>query len=297
VSGTKQANTVKNGDFFTTTGEVLIYSFSMDTTGVNADLEWTFPLSFPEIICGESDEVKRHTIYLPDTKEFGRQRYIWNLYLSEANWVRFEAWDIARNVAFTQAFWLKTPVPRGELVKNFTLINADTDAPVPVYDPIPDNAHINLSTLPTRNLNIRGNTNPWLVGSVQFGLDENDTYCIENSWPYALASDDNQSYNAWTPAPRTHTLTATPYSDTGAGGTTGKSRSISFTIIDILKGDVNEDLRLDIVDALLTARYYVGLDPQGFPVDSADVNCNGTSDIVDALLIAQYFVGLITEFC
>lgn len=45
-------------------------------------------------------------------------------------------------------------------------------------------------------------------------------------------------------------------------------------------GDVNEDGTIDIVDALLTAQYYVGLDVS----------------IVDALLIAQYYVGLIDTF-
>jgi endoglucanase len=62
-------------------------------------------------------------------------------------------------------------------------------------------------------------------------------------------------------------------------------------------GDVNTDGTVDIVDALLIAQYYVGLDPSNFNQDAADVNCDGSIDIVDALLVAQYYVGLITEFC
>ncbi|MBN2534837.1 MAG: cellulase family glycosylhydrolase [Spirochaetales bacterium] len=65
----------------------------------------------------------------------------------------------------------------------------------------------------------------------------------------------------------------------------------------IERGDVNNDGSVDIVDALLTAQYYVGLDPEGFNPSPADVNCDDSIDIVDALLIAQYYVGLITEFC
>jgi hypothetical protein len=61
-------------------------------------------------------------------------------------------------------------------------------------------------------------------------------------------------------------------------------------------GDVNSDNNIDIVDALLTAQYYVGLNPSGFNPDVADTNGDGMADIVDALLIAQYYVGLITEF-
>ncbi|MBN1699551.1 MAG: family 43 glycosylhydrolase [Spirochaetales bacterium] len=62
-------------------------------------------------------------------------------------------------------------------------------------------------------------------------------------------------------------------------------------------GDVNDDGAINIVDALLVAQYYVGLDPQGFNRSRADANCNGNIDIVDALLVAQYYVGLIDRFC
>ncbi len=61
-------------------------------------------------------------------------------------------------------------------------------------------------------------------------------------------------------------------------------------------GDANGNGTVDIVDALLIAQYYVGLNPSGFTASNADVNCSGAIDIVDALLIAQYYVGLITSF-
>ncbi|MBN2443628.1 MAG: hypothetical protein JXJ04_19870 [Spirochaetales bacterium] len=64
-----------------------------------------------------------------------------------------------------------------------------------------------------------------------------------------------------------------------------------------LPGDVNNDNTIDIVDALLTAQFYVGLTPSGFAASNADVNCDGGVDIIDALLIAQYYVGLIDVFC
>lgn len=59
-------------------------------------------------------------------------------------------------------------------------------------------------------------------------------------------------------------------------------------------GDVNTDSEVDIVDALLIAQYYVGLNPPQFLDEQAgDVNCDRVNDIVDALLIAQYYVGVI----
>jgi hypothetical protein len=62
-------------------------------------------------------------------------------------------------------------------------------------------------------------------------------------------------------------------------------------------GDVNGDGSIDIVDALLVAQYYVGLNPANFDAAQADTNCDTSVDIVDALLIAQYYVSLITSFC
>ena len=61
-------------------------------------------------------------------------------------------------------------------------------------------------------------------------------------------------------------------------------------------GDVNCDGDFDIIDALLIAQAYVGLEP-GYYACAADVNCDGVIDIIDALRMAQYFVGLITELC
>ncbi len=69
------------------------------------------------------------------------------------------------------------------------------------------------------------------------------------------------------------------------------------TAVPGLRGDVNGSGTIDIVDALLTAQYYVGLNPSGFNSANADANCSGTIDIVDALVIAQYYVGLITSLC
>ena len=64
----------------------------------------------------------------------------------------------------------------------------------------------------------------------------------------------------------------------------------------VLKGDVNGDNTVTIVDALITAQYYVGLNPPVFVQAAADVNCSGSIDIIDALLIAQKYVGLVTAF-
>ncbi len=61
-------------------------------------------------------------------------------------------------------------------------------------------------------------------------------------------------------------------------------------------GDVNGSGAVDIIDALLVAQSYVGLNPVNFQSAYADVNGSGSIDIVDALLIAQLYVGLISQF-
>jgi hypothetical protein len=61
-------------------------------------------------------------------------------------------------------------------------------------------------------------------------------------------------------------------------------------------GDVNLDQTVDVVDALLVAQYYVGLNPPAFTAasETGDVDLSGETDIIDALLIAQYYVGIIS---
>ncbi|MBN1699550.1 MAG: hypothetical protein JW881_18670 [Spirochaetales bacterium] len=46
------------------------------------------------------------------------------------------------------------------------------------------------------------------------------------------------------------------------------------------------------------ARYYVSLiGPDSVNVDTADVNCDNKVDIIDGLLIARFYVGLVSQFC
>jgi hypothetical protein len=59
-------------------------------------------------------------------------------------------------------------------------------------------------------------------------------------------------------------------------------------------GDVNGNGSIDIIDALLVAQYYVGLNPSNFDMDRADVTRDGLVNIVDGLRIAQCYVGLIS---
>ena len=116
---------LRGGRFFTTTGEVLIPDFSiggkssgqsLDPTGdepvmLEATLEWTFAMSFAQVVSGDGRSVFRHRIDLADTEEFGTRKLRIPLDLKGRTWARFEAWDVAGDGAFTQPIWIAAEEP------------------------------------------------------------------------------------------------------------------------------------------------------------------------------------------
>lgn len=154
--------------------------------------------------------------------------------------------DVAREFA-----WVQPMLPKKEeeeaafAALSITLINADTDEPIRGCDPIPEGAVIILSKLPTRNLNIRVNVRPAVVGSVRIDVNHVKGFQIdagtgriqkdkvEQSPPYSL-SDDKGDYNPWTPDPGDYTVTATPYSERGAEGEAGKPVTLHFRVVERL---------------------------------------------------------------
>lgn len=112
---------MRNGKFFVSSGEVLIPSFNINEKGagetlkldqagkanVSMQLNWTFPLSFVEIVSGDGKKVYRNRINLNTTHAFGKKDFKWPVNLKGRKWVRVEAWDIATNGAFTQMVWLE----------------------------------------------------------------------------------------------------------------------------------------------------------------------------------------------
>src|SRR3989338_3046809 len=117
-----------------------------------------------------------------------------------------------------------------QAVISLTLINADTNADIGVLS---DGATVNFAAIGTNHLNVRADTSPAIVGSVKFGLDASANYRTENGAPYALQGNSNNplDYYAWTPSLGSHTLTATPYTNAGAGGTKGTPLMVTFTVV------------------------------------------------------------------
>lgn len=113
-------NSMQKGQFFTSTGEVLMprltingkrsgETLQLDDSGlatVELDLNWTFPMNFVEVISGDGNKVYREKIDLTKTEAFGSQLLQFKTKLSDRTWVRIEAWDIAANGAFSQSFYI-----------------------------------------------------------------------------------------------------------------------------------------------------------------------------------------------
>ena len=100
-------NTLRRGDFFVTTGEVLLDSCRVEGGKLRADVEWTLPLRQAELVTSDGKTVERKTIPLRDTKQFGRRTFEWPLAKAGLKWYRLEVWDIAYDGAFTQPIYLR----------------------------------------------------------------------------------------------------------------------------------------------------------------------------------------------
>lgn len=95
---------LRRGDFFVTTGEVLLPSWEIGGSEteikVRADVQGTFPLRFAEVVWGDGEGTKRQIIDLSDTHEFHRGSYQWKVSAPGWAWARLAVWDVAANGAF-----------------------------------------------------------------------------------------------------------------------------------------------------------------------------------------------------
>jgi len=110
-------------------------------------------------------------------------------------------------------------------VTQFVLMDAARDTDIRVLEA---EDTIDPASIASGEINIRVETDPPIVGSVVIGI--NELFRTENTAPYAVWGDDSGDFTAWTPIPGTYTLSATPYSQSGAGGEQGQSLTITLTV-------------------------------------------------------------------
>ena len=67
-----------------------------------ADVEWTFPLDFVELVWGDGRTSGREIVRTTDLAPFGTHHFEIPFEAAGRKWVRFAAWDSAGNGAMVQ---------------------------------------------------------------------------------------------------------------------------------------------------------------------------------------------------
>jgi hypothetical protein len=96
---------LQRGDYFVTSGEVLIPSHRYEGTGTDArlvaEVTWTFPLDFVEVVFGDGERTTTRRVSATDLPAFGSKTFTVPFDATGQAWVRFAAWDSAGNGAMT----------------------------------------------------------------------------------------------------------------------------------------------------------------------------------------------------
>jgi hypothetical protein len=102
---------IRAGNFFGTTGEILFHKWGIEGTGAKsvytANIEYTFPLEFAELVWSDGTKVDRKVIKLTDTEAFGTKKFRIPFDATGKKWVRFDVWDAAGDGAWLQPVLVK----------------------------------------------------------------------------------------------------------------------------------------------------------------------------------------------
>ncbi len=103
-------DTMRKGDYFISTGEVLMPEHSIRETApgklrATAELRYTLPLQFAELVWGDGSKTYRKIHSLETTREFGKQKIEFDVDTPGWRWARLAVWDIAGDGAFANPVW------------------------------------------------------------------------------------------------------------------------------------------------------------------------------------------------
>lgn len=123
----------------------------------------------------------------------------------------------------------RPPAPR--VTATYTLIDADTDKPVPGFDPMPPGAVVDLARIGTRKIDVRINLSG-KVASLRTVINGGKPH-VENSPPFSFTENSVAGgFAGWTPTAGPQTLTVTPYAEKSGKGSAGDTLSFTFTVVD-----------------------------------------------------------------
>ncbi len=102
---------LRGGEYFVSSGEVLLRNWGVEGTGARrnytAEVEWTFPLEFVELVWGDGGKTGTQVVNATDLAPFGSKKFSIPFDATGKKWVRFAAWDSAGNGALTQPVHLR----------------------------------------------------------------------------------------------------------------------------------------------------------------------------------------------
>jgi hypothetical protein len=100
---------VAKGDYFISTGEILIPDAALKGNGdqitASVTADYTFPLRMAEIVWGDGKTTHREIFSLDTAHEFGHRKFEWTAAANNWKWARLALWDVAGNGAFTNPVW------------------------------------------------------------------------------------------------------------------------------------------------------------------------------------------------
>jgi hypothetical protein len=102
---------LRQGNFFGTTGEILFHDWKIEGSGAKsvytANIEYTFPLDFAEVVWSDGTTVDRRIVSLTDTTAFGTKTLRIPFDATGKKWVRLAVWDAAGDGAWLQPVLVK----------------------------------------------------------------------------------------------------------------------------------------------------------------------------------------------
>lgn len=102
---------LREGNYFVSSGEVLIPHHEYQRHGnqlmVAAEVRWTFPLDFVEVVYGDGERTGSVVVSATGLRPFGQETFRIPIDIENQAWIRFAAWDSAGNGAMTMPVWLE----------------------------------------------------------------------------------------------------------------------------------------------------------------------------------------------
>jgi hypothetical protein len=103
-------DSVARGDFFVSTGEVLLPEVRIapgkaGAISVRAEVRFTFPLQIAEVVWGDGAESHRKLFSLDRTRAFSTTGLQLSVEAPNWKWARLAVWDVAGNGAFVNPTW------------------------------------------------------------------------------------------------------------------------------------------------------------------------------------------------